>query len=367
MIPLTDLRRQHQELGPLVEANVLEVLREQEFILGPRVERFESAVAEFLGADAAVGVSSGSDGLVLALLDAGIGPGDEVITTPLTFMATAEAICRVGARPVFVDVEPEQLSISPGALRAALSPQVKAVIVVHLFGHVGPLEEISAICSDQGLVLIEDAAQAFGARLGERCVGTIGDYGVFSFFPAKILGAAGDGGLVVSSQERAARLRQLRVHGHLGDGEFGSIGGNFRLDAIQAAVLAAKLPSVGHFLRARREHALAYNAALFDLDEGFVLPRERVGTVSAWNYYVVRCPHPERFVAGMRQRNIMATRYYATPLHRQRCFASVCRVASLEVSERVASGLVALPLFPELTKAEREQVISAALELGQTR
>lgn len=361
MIPLTDLRRQHEELGALIEANVLQVLREQQLILGPWVERFEREVAHFLGAEEVVGVSSGSDGLVLALLDAGIGPGDEVITTPLTFVATAEAICRVGARPVFVDVEPDQLSICPEALRSALGPKVRCVIAVHLFGHVGPIEEIASICREEGLILIEDSAQAFGALARDRKVGLLGDYGVFSFFPAKILGGAGDGGLVVPPKERASSLRRLRVHGHTGDGQFERVAGNYRLDAIQAAVLCAKLPSVPSFLEARREHAHSYSEAL--RRSSFRLPRERTGTTSAWNYYVVGSLDPDRLVEALRERGVISTRYYRTPLHRQPCFSGRCRIEPVPVVESVARGLVALPLFPELTIEEREQVSRAVIEV----
>ncbi len=357
MIPLTDLRRQHEELAESIEAGVLKVLRSQRLILGEYVERFEDEVRTFLGAEDAVGVSSGSDGLVLSLLDAGIGPGDEVITTPLTFVATAEAICRVGATPVFADVEPEQLSLTKETIERALSERTRAVIIVHLFGHVGPLQEVADYCRALGLVLIEDAAQAFGARVGARAVGTFGDYGVFSFFPAKVLGGAGDAGLVVSAAERGGRLRQLRVHGHVGGGEFAQVSGNYRLDAIQAAVLSAKLPHVPRFLSERRAHAGAYEQGLAQLKSSLELPRERSGTTSAWNYYVVRASNAPELIFGLKERGIATTGYYWTPLHRQRCFAGRARATSLDISEQVAPKLVALPLFPELTPEEREAVI----------
>lgn len=363
MIALTDLQRQHEALAESVEARVLEVLRSQQLILGEHVARFEAEAREFLGVEDAIGVSSGSDGLVLSLLAAGIGPGDEVITTPLTFVATAEAICRVGATPVFADVELDQLSLSKETIEGALSDKTRAVIVVHLFGHIGPLEDVALFCRERGLVLIEDAAQAFGARVSARAVGTFGDYGVFSFFPAKVLGGAGDGGLVVSSAERGAKLRQLRVHGHIGGGEFEQVSGNYRLDAIQAAVLSAKLPHVPRFLSDRRAHAAAYESGLAELSAKLVLPRERPGTTSAWNYYVVRTANAPELMMGLRQRGIAATGYYWTPLHRQRCFAGRARVTSLEVSERIAPQLVALPLFPELTGEEREAVIRGVTDL----
>lgn len=363
MIPLTDLRRQHEALAESIEAGVLEVLRSQRLILGEHVARFESEARQFLGAEDAIGVSSGSDGLVLSLLDAGIGPGDEVITTPLTFVATAEAICRVGATPVFADVEPDQLSLTRDTIERARSERTRAVIVVHLFGHVGPLEDISDYCRERGLVLIEDAAQAFGAKVGLRSVGTFGDYGVFSFFPAKVLGGAGDGGLVVARAERGSRLRQLRVHGHVGDGEFEKVSGNYRLDAIQAAVLSAKLPHVPRFLSDRRAHAEAYEQGLSQVKACLELPRQRTGTTSAWNYYVVRTPDAPELVRGLKERGVTATGYYWTPLHRQRCFAGRARATSLEISERVAPQLVALPLFPELTQDERETVIRSVSDL----
>jgi dTDP-4-amino-4,6-dideoxygalactose transaminase len=361
MIPLTDLKRQHLRLASEVEPALLDFVRRQEFILGPRVLEFEKQVATYLGAAAAVGVSSASDGLVLALLDAGIGPGDEVITTPLTFIATAEAICRVGATPVFADIESDSLGLSVSEVARVVSLKTRAVIAVHLFGHVGDIGGLKALCEERRLCLIEDVAQAFGAKVGDSFAGTLGDYGVFSFFPAKVLGSAGDGGLVVSSPERVERLKSLRVHGHRGSGIFGSLGGNFRLDALQAVILEIKLRYVEEFLAARRRLAHRYAEQLASVKDRLTLPSERDGTRSAWNNYVVRFEQPGELANFLRVRGVEATRYYHTPLHRQPCFIGRHRGGDVPQAEGIASEILALPLFPELESSEQDQVVDAVL------
>jgi dTDP-4-amino-4,6-dideoxygalactose transaminase len=359
MIPLTDLARQHERLASELEPALLALLRRGEFILGEPVSTFEAEAAAYLGAEAALGVSSASDGLVMSLLDAGIRPGDEVITTPLTFVATAEAIARVGATPVFADVEPQELCLSPSSILEAISPRVRAVIVVHLFGHVGDLRGITKLCQERGLVLIEDAAQAFGAKVGERFVGTWGDYGVFSFFPAKVLGGAGDGGLIVSNRGRFERLRRLRVHGHRGDGTFAGLGGNYRLDALQATVLSVKLRYVEEFIASRTRLAERYRAELSRLELQVGLPSIRPGTRSAWNYYALRVPEPEKLRLRLADDGVASARYYSVPLHAQPCFQNTMRVAGVREAERAASELLAVPLFPELTESEQDQVVAA--------
>ena len=258
MIPLTDLQAQYAPLREQIAAAVGAVLDAQDFILGARVSAFEVAVAELLGSESAIGVSSGSDALLLGLLGAGVGPGDEVITTPLTFVATAEAIVRAGARPVFVDVDGETLCLDPQAVLAAVTPRTRALLPVHLFGQPAALGALGDIARRHDLSLIEDAAQAFGARHDGRFVGTVGHYGALSFFPAKILGGAGDGGMVLCSAERAERIRALRLHGSRDKQTFEWVGGNYRLDALQAAILSVKLPYVLGWVERRRARADAY-------------------------------------------------------------------------------------------------------------
>jgi dTDP-4-amino-4,6-dideoxygalactose transaminase len=357
MIPLTDLKRQHERLAHEIEPVLLEFMRRQEFILGPKVAEFEQRMAEYLGAPAAVGVSSASDGLLLSLLDAGIGPGDEVITTPLTFVATGEAIVRAGAVPVFADIESEQLGLCPESVEERVTSRTKAVLAVHLFGHVGQVESLVELCRRRGLVLIEDVAQALGAKVGHKFAGTFGSYGVFSFFPAKILGGAGDGGLVVCSPERALKLRQLRVHGHVGGGMFEAVGGNFRLDALQSVLLLVKLRYVEEFIALRSRLAANYELMLSEANLPLRLPAARGHARSAWNNYVVRVACPDELSTKLRVMGIETARYYHTPLHLQPCFRGRCHAENLAEAERIGPELLALPLFPELTLDEQREVV----------
>lgn len=365
MIPLTDLTRQYAALASVIEPRVLELLRTQSWILGPTVRAFEDAVAAYLSAPGSAGVSSGTDALLLCLKAAGVGAGDEVITTPLTFVATAEVICRIGAVPVFVDVEEDFLGLDPLAVERAISPRTKAVIAVHLFGHLGFVDELAQLCVRQGLVLIEDAAQAFGAKLGPKSAGTFGTLGGFSFFPAKVLGAFGDGGLIVGRAELIEEVRSLREHGHDGSGNFVKLGGNHRLDALQAAILHIKLEHVETFLAARRRIAARYTEALEGC-AGLIVPRERVGAQSAWNYYVLRVREPRRWVQELARHGVQAKQYYPRLLPTEACFRGQSLSFELSQAEHVSSSLLALPLFPELLPEEVEQVIRATLETART-
>jgi dTDP-4-amino-4,6-dideoxygalactose transaminase/carbonic anhydrase/acetyltransferase-like protein (isoleucine patch superfamily) len=292
-VPFMDLAAQHEPLRGPLQAAFDGLLDTGEFILGSAVEGFERQVAGTLGVSHAVGVSSGTDALYLALHALGIGPGDEVITTPLTFVATAESIVRVGATPRFVDVEPGSLNLDPEQVEAALSPKTKAILPVHLFGSPAALEPLVSLATAKGLHLIEDAAQAFGGKLLGRALGSWGTLGCFSFFPSKPLGCLGDGGLVVTADSALAeRVRSLRVHG-LRSGEVAEVGGNFRLDALQARVLSVKLPHVERWQSERQAAAHRYLDALSSC-EALLLPARSVPDESAWSLFTVRLREPGR-------------------------------------------------------------------------
>lgn len=341
--------------GPDAElgAAFTRVLASRQFILGAEVGAFESELARYLGSPHAIGVSSGTDALVCALLSLDIGPGDEVLTTPFTFIATAEAIARVGARPVFADIDPVTLNLDPA--RVVRTPNTRAVIPVHLFGHPAELAPLE-------LPIIEDAAQAIGARAGGRRVGTLGRLGCFSFFPTKPLGALGDGGAVVTAEAALAeRIRRLRQHGSAEKHLYVELGGNFRLDALQAAFLRVKLPCLDGWLEQRRAVALAYSRELAGIDE-LALPPTREGTEPAWAHYVVRVQDGRRdaLARHLDARGIATAVYYPRPLHLQPLFAKLGYArGDFPHAERAADEVLALPLFPGLTAEQRGRVVDA--------
>ncbi len=329
------------------------VLTSRQFILGAEVSAFEAELGHYLGSAHAIGVSSGTDALIAALLALDIGPGDEVVTTPFTFIATAEAIARVGARPVFADVDPVTLNLDPA--RVVRTPSTRAVLPVHLFGH--PAELIGL-----ELPIIEDAAQAIGARAAGRRVGTLGRLGCFSFFPTKPLGALGDGGAVVTADGvLAERIRRLRQHGSADKHLYVELGGNFRLDALQAAFLRVKLPRLEAWLEARRAVALAYSRELAGIDE-LGLPATRQGTAPAWAHYVVRVRDGRRdaLAQHLDALGIATAVYYPRPLHLQPVFAQLGYArGDFPQAERAADEVLALPLFPGLTAEQQGRVVEA--------
>lgn len=355
--PLTDVAAQFRELESEIAGAVMRVLRNGRYVLGEEVEAFEAEVASWLGVRHAIGVASGTDALVLALLAAGVGPGDEVITTPYTYAATAAAIVRVGATPVFADVDPLTLNLDPERVERALGPRTRAVLPVHLFGHPAPLPELGDIASRRGLYLIEDACQAFGARVGPRVAGTVGQAGCFSFFPSKNLGGAGDGGLVVTDDDALARrVRRLRNHGS--DGEpylHHEAGFNSRLDALQAAILRVKLRRVEDWNRRRRVVAGRYRALLSGLP--VVLPAERAGYRHVYSVFCIRTPQRDAVRAALRAAGVDAAVHYPIPLHRQPAFAGRCRVAGpMEVAEAASRQALSLPMHPHLADDEVQRV-----------
>jgi len=439
-IPLVSLLEQHAALAPQLSVTFTRLLASGALVLGEEVSAFESEIAEYLGARHAVGVSSGTDALVCALLALGVGVGDEVITTPYTFVATAEAIVRVGATPRFVDVEAKSLALDPLLVQEAIGPSTRAILPVHLFGHPADVGSLASLAASERLALIEDAAQAIGATWesteggweedtdrsttldlrpfageehtlrsaldglpgapvsatmvssgerdtlvgpapsdapsaptrpswipppGPRRVGTLGAAGCFSFFPSKPLGALGDGGLVVTQDGGLAdRVRRLRQHGASAKHRYTEIGGNYRLDALQAAFLRVKLPHLDEWLAARRSHAVAYGEAFAGI-EGLELPFTLAGTAPAWAHYVVRVKHGRRdeVATFLAERGIATAVYYPTPLHLQPAFAFLGhRAGDFPEAESAAAECLALPLYPELGLPERERVVAAVRE-----
>ena len=371
-VPLLDLTAQYAAIRDELDDAVAGVADSQRFVLGPVVEACEEAVAAYVGARFGIGVSSGTDALLLALMAEGIGRGDEVVTTPFSFFATAGVIARVGATPVFADVDPVTLNIDPARMAELITERTRAIIPVHLFGQMVEMAPIMEAARERGIAVIEDAAQAIGARHEGHRAGSVGDYGCFSFFPTKNLGGWGDGGLVVTNDaRRAARLRALRVHGETSRYHHRFVGGNFRLDALQAAVLTAKLPHLDGWTAARIATAALYTRLLGPAAERCAdrlrLPRVVTGH-HVFNQYVIRVADRDRVRAELEAAGVGTAIYYPVPLHLQECFADLgYRAGDLPVSERAAGRVLALPVFPELSEAQIRHVaavIEAAVGAG---
>jgi dTDP-4-amino-4,6-dideoxygalactose transaminase len=361
-VPLLDLRAQHATIRDDVVGAIMRIVDDQAFILGPPVEELENAVARLSGTRYAVGCANGTDALFLALRALDIGRGDEVVTTPFTFFATAGAIHNVGARPVFADIDPDNFNLSPPAAAAAVTPATKAVMPVDLFGQLAPLDAIAAAIPD--LPMIEDAAQAIGAtrEIGGKNIraGEVATIGTFSFFPSKNLGGYGDGGMIVTQDEAlATRLRRLRVHGGLKTYFHDEVGFNSRLDALQAAVLLAKLPHLGQWSAARRRNAAYYDAAFAGLSE-VKTPSVDPQNVSIYNQYTVRVERRDDLQSHLKSKGIGHSVYYPLPLHLQPCFAYLgYREGACPESERAAKEVVSLPIYPELTEDQLDEVVGA--------
>jgi dTDP-4-amino-4,6-dideoxygalactose transaminase len=361
-VPLLDLRAQHATIRNDVVKAMMEVVDAQAFILGEPVAALERDVAELSHVKHAIGCASGTDALLLALRALDAGRGDEVITTPFTFFATAGTIHNAGATPVFVDIDPATFNIAPEAVAAAIGPNTKAVIPVDLFGQMAPIEELLSVA--KGIPVIEDAAQSIGARRqidGEwRMAGEAATIGTFSFFPSKNLGGYGDGGMIVTQDDRiAARLARLRVHGGLKTYFHEEVGFNSRLDALQAAVLRAKLPHLAGWSAARRRNAAFYDQAFADVAE-IVTPPVEAANESIYNQYTIRAERRDALQARLKACGIGTSIYYPLPLHLQPCFAYLgYKQGACPEAERAASEVLSLPIYPELTNAQLEEVASA--------
>jgi dTDP-4-amino-4,6-dideoxygalactose transaminase len=363
---LCDLHTQFSAIGDEVRLAIDQVLESQAFILGPQVAELEEQIAAYCGCRHAVGCSSGSDALLLALMALGLRPGDEVITSPFTFFATAGAVARLEARPVFVDIEPKTFNLDPDRLEAAVTARTKAIIPVHLFGQMADMAPIMEIANKHDLAVVEDAAQAIGAEYRSRRAGSIGCLGCFSFFPSKNLGAAGDGGMITTNHAGLAeKSRVLRVHGAKEKYYHAVVGGNFRLDTLQAAVLLVKFRYLESWNDARRACAARYHELLSDssVADEFVLPVELSGRRHVYNQFVVRMRNRDRVRAFLKRRAIESAVYYPRPLHLQGCFAGLSyREGDFPSAERACREVLALPMFPELSPSQQAAVVSALVQ-----
>ena len=365
-VPLLDLKAQYATIKAEVNAAIAEVMESQHFILGPKVEECEKAIASYSTCAHGVGMSSGSDALLACLMAENIGAGDEVITTPYTFFATAGAIARVGATPVFVDIDPVTYNIDTTQIESRVTRRTRAIIPVHLYGQMAEMDAIMAVAGNHGLTVIEDAAQAIGAEYKGRRAGSIGHYGCFSFFPSKNLGAAGDAGMVVTNDaQRAEKLRIVRGHGSKPKYHHKVIGGNFRLDALQAAVISAKLPHLDAWTAGRQKNAKRYDrlfeeaglvAAAQD-SSGVGLPKVRENR-HIYNQYVIRVSHRDQLQESLKGQGVGTEVYYPVPMHLQECFAYLGhKVGSFSESEKAANQTLAIPVHPELSEAEAQYVV----------
>jgi dTDP-4-amino-4,6-dideoxygalactose transaminase len=361
-VPLLDLKAQYATIRDSIVNAMTKVVDEQAFILGEPVERLEREVAQLSHTTHAIGCANGTDAILLSLRALDIGGGDEVLTTPFTFFATAGAIHNVGARPVFADIEPDTFNISVEALAAALKPSTKAVIAVDLFGQMAPIESITDAAGERPV--IEDAAQSIGARrqIDGKWVmaGEAAAVGTFSFFPSKNLGAFGDGGMVVTqSDEIATRVRRLRVHGGMKTYYHEEVGYNSRLDALQAAILSAKMSSLASWSAARRKNAGYYNAAFADLDD-VRTPTIDPANESIYNQYTLRVARRDALQTHLKEKQIGSAVYYPLSLHLQPCFAYLgYKRGAFPESERAAQEVISVPVYPELQQSQLDEVIEA--------
>lgn len=358
-----DLQQQFSSIRDEVLAAVARVLDSQHFIMGPEVSAFEQEVAPTTGCKFAISCASGSDALVLALMALNIQPGDEIITTPFTFVATAGSIARLHARPVFVDIDADTFNIDPAKIEQAVTPRTKAIIPVHLFGLAADMKPILQIAREHNLAVIEDAAQAIGARYDGEPVGSIGAIGCFSFFPSKNLGGAGDGGLVTTNDPALAdRLKVLRLHGSRQKYQYDILGMNSRLDALQAAILRVKLPYLERWTSERRRNAERYRQ-LFDPSLPVKLPTTPLHSVHAYNQYTIRTPQRDSLKKYLQRNGIPTEIYYPYPLHLQPAFAALgYRQGQLPVAEQVSTEVLSLPIYSELGAEQQQQIASAITE-----
>ena len=356
---MLDLAAEVEFLWEPLQGAIQEVLRSGQFILGPEVEALERELAAYLGVRHAITLNSGTDALVIALRALGVGPGDEVITTPFTFFATVEAICHAGATPVFADIDPDTFTLDPDLAAAAVTPRTRAIVPVHLFGHAAEMARLRDLAGAHGLRVVEDVAQAFGGRFRGRLLGTLGDFGAFSFFPRKNLGAYGDGGLLITADDALAdAARMLRAHGSRRKYYHERVGYNSRLDVLQAAILRVKLPHMDEWNRRRQAAAAYYQEILADLP-GVVLPAVRPEVEHVFHQYTIRILNGRRdeVQRALSERGISTMVYYPVPLHRLPVFRHLN--LSLPAAEAAAREVLSLPIGPFLRRDQQDEVAAA--------
>jgi dTDP-4-amino-4,6-dideoxygalactose transaminase len=374
-VPILDLKAQYSSIKEEVQAAIERVLESQQFILGPEVEALETELAEYCRCKYAIGVSSGTDALLLSLMAIGIGPGDEVITTPYSFFSSSGSIARLGAKPVYVDIDPSTLNIEADQVEARITAHTKAILPVHLAGQVADMDPILEVARRYGLKVIEDACQAIGADYKGRRAGSMGHFGCFSFFPSKNLGAYGDSGLITCNDANLAeKVALLRNHGQRPKYHNLLIGGNFRMDAIQAAVLRVKFRHLDKWIETRRNHAAEYRhlftekgiaIPLIELDhkKGLVLPEE-IGIVRhVYHLYIIRAKYRDDLAYILRKNGIGCEIYYPVPLHLQECFSDLgYKKGAFPESEKASRETLALPIYPELTEEMLTRVVNTIAE-----
>ena len=369
-VPLLDLKKQYASIREEVKRTADEIFESQLFILGPRVEAFEKAVAAYVGTKHAIGMSSGTDAQLAAMMALRIGPGDDVVTSPYTFFSTAGAVARLGARPVFCDIDAATFNVDSAKLARAITPKTKAIQPVHLFGQCADMSPILDVARKKGIPVIEDACQSLGAAYEGKKAGSMSEFGCFSFFPSKNLGAFGDGGMVTTNDDETDRtLRAMRMHGETSRYHHRFVGGNFRLDAFQAAILHVKLPHLDGWAEGRRKNAKEIEALYLEAGGlpyekgGLSFPREAAGCFHVFNQFVVRVGKGRRDALKERltERQIGNAIYYPLPLHLQECFAYLGgKVGDFPESEKAAGETLALPVFPELS-AEQKRFLAFTL------
>lgn len=361
--PFLDLKAQYRSIKPEIDSAVQRVMESQHFILGPEVDRLEKEIAAYAQTQFAIGCASGSDALLLALMALEVGPGDEVITTPFTFVATAGAIARLRARPVFVDINPETYNLEPEKIAAAITARTKAIIPVHLFGMAADMDAIMKIAHAKGIPVVEDAAQAIGASYDGRPVGSIGLCGCFSFFPSKNLGGAGDGGMVTTNDSTlAGKLKILRTHGSRTKYDYELIGMNSRLDSLQAAILRVKLGHLDSWTLGRQRNANRYSELFRSkgLDSVIKLPKTQQECTHIYNQYVIRAPKRDELKAYLRECGVPTEIYYPIPLHVQQAFTYLgYEQGDMPEAEAASREVLALPVFPEMTTEQQDLVVES--------
>ena len=364
-IRMVDLRRQHRGLKQPIEAAVREVLEDCDFVMGRAVAEFEAELSRYLGVGFAVGCASGTDALRIALMALEIGPGDEVVTTPFSFAATVETIVLQGARPVFADIDPRTYNLDPGRIGERITSRTKAILPVHLFGHPADMAPILALAREKKLRVIEDAAQAVGARYRGQCAGTLGDIGCLSFYPAKHLGACGDGGaLLTNDPELARKCRMIGLHGSEQRYRHEFPGLNSRLDSLQAAILKVKLPHLESWIERRIRIAKAYDQALQPLPP--TPPYRAPGVRHVYNQYSIRSPRRDRLAEFLRARGVDCAIHYPLPLHLQPAYRGWAEGnGSFPHAEALAGEILSLPVFPELTPDEMDRVANAVRDFWE--